>query len=502
MIRHIFLKDLRRLWPFVAGLALLHLALAVMRAGLGVFPEDHQTLRQLAEYAEILAALLVFFTAIMVVQLDPIPDDQQDWLVRPIRRRDLLAAKLAFVIVALLGPLFAASLLQGLMSGFPFGQALAAAASWSLYEFVNPVLPALAIAAISRGIGQALGLGLAIIGGVLVVAGSMIWGYGVVTETRLSTVDTLAAWLIGNLLVVVGAAAILRLQYFQRATLASRVLLGVFPLLLLATELLLPYSTALAMQNWLLPAPDIAIAFVPQARKPVTDTGAPRHANQPVRIALPLQVNGLPPGLMLLGDRVKATFTAPDGASAESEDNDMRLAGGKPFQQLLSVGQDFFRAHAGQKVRVELEYLVGVIRPHAVHQIAAKGGDLWLAEGAHCISRIDRAGTSVQLGCLQPGNNHARLSAELLEGSADLPGDWKIRHFPSDAPYSNSSYMMQPFTMDLKLRDPNANLPVVAITMSQPVTHVLRRVVISELVMQDWKVESTGQEGRDDDQDR
>lgn len=50
--------------------------------------------------------------------------------------------------------------------------------------------------------------------------------------------------------------------------------------------------------------------------------------------------------------------------------------------------------------------------------------------------------------------------------------------------------------------DGNANLPVVAITMSQPVTHVLRRVVISELVMQDWKVRSTGQEGRDDDQDR
>jgi hypothetical protein len=490
MIGHIFLKDLRRLWPFVAGLALLHLALALARVRLGLFPDDHQTLRQLVQYGELLAALLIFFTAILAVQLDPLPDDRQDWLVRPIRRRDLLAAKLGFMLVAVLGPLFVADLVQGLVSGFPFGQALTAAGSWTLYEFVNPVLPALAVGAIGRSVGQSLGLGFAIAGGAAALTVGMILGYGAVTGVRLYTFSTLAVWLIVHALLVAGVVVVLRLQYFRRATLASRVVMAAVPVLLLMVETMLPYRTALAMQGWMMPGPDITIAFAPESMKSVIDTTAPRHANPPMRIALPLQVSGLPQDMALLAERVEATFIAPDGDRTQSQDGDIRLAGGAPFQQLLSVDRNFFRTHAGQKVRVELEYILGVTRPHQTHSIAASGGDLWLAEGAHCASRIKADGTGIQLGCLQPGNLRARLSAGLLDGDAVHPGAWRVRHFPSEAPWSNASEMIVPYMMELPLRDPNAPLPQVAVTMAEPVTHMVRRVVIQDVQLGAWAVKT------------
>lgn len=503
MIRHILMKDLRRLWPFVAGLALLHLALAVMHVKLGLFPDDEPALHQLVQNLELLAALLIFFTAIMVVQLDPIPDDRQDWLVRPIRRRDLLLAKLGFMILLVLGPLFAAGLVQGLASGFPLPQALAASASWSLYEFVNPVLPALAVAAVSRSIGQSLGLGFALIGGAAILVGGLVWAEKTLSNaSSWNIIGTLSAWMIWNALIVAGAGMVLGLQYFRRETLRGRIALGGIALLLAAAQLMLPADTALAMQAWLLPAPDIRLAFVPEARKPVTDTSAPRHSEPPVRIALPLKFSGTPADLTLLGESVRATFIAPDGTSVEAQDEVIRLQDGVPFQQLLSVPRQFFLDHAGEKVRVELEYLLGVMRPLETHQIAARDGDLWLPEGAHCVSRVNRAGTGVQLGCLQVGNVHARLRAALVEGAGTYPNGWQIRHFPSDAPYSNGAEMIAAFNMNLKLKNPDANLPAVTVTMSQPVAHLLRWITIPGILLKNWKVESTGHEENDHVPDR
>ena len=99
MIWHIFRKDLQRLWPFVAALAALNLLVAVIQIALGVFTSEHSTLLRLADFLGLLSTILIFFAAVLVVQLDPIPDDRQDWLARPIRRRDLLAAKLLFMLL-------------------------------------------------------------------------------------------------------------------------------------------------------------------------------------------------------------------------------------------------------------------------------------------------------------------------------------------------------------------------------------------------------------------
>ena len=63
---------------------------------------------QLAMLGELLpgfALLGVMVTVVLAMHQDPIPGARQDWLVRPIRRMDLAAAKLLFVLLMVQAPL-------------------------------------------------------------------------------------------------------------------------------------------------------------------------------------------------------------------------------------------------------------------------------------------------------------------------------------------------------------------------------------------------------------
>ena len=58
----------------------------------------------------ILSYLASSFLIVAIVQQDAIPGVRQDWLVRPIRRRDLFLAKMLGVLLMALLPIFAADL--------------------------------------------------------------------------------------------------------------------------------------------------------------------------------------------------------------------------------------------------------------------------------------------------------------------------------------------------------------------------------------------------------
>src|ERR1700752_2204860 len=124
MVRHILEKDLLLLWPLVPALTAFQALLAFARFTAGQIPNAVPLLP---------AGLLVLLTTAtmiaLVVHQDPIPGTRQDWLTRPIRRRDLLLPKLLFVLVFVQGPWFVIDFLQGVANGFPFGQSAAAAAA-------------------------------------------------------------------------------------------------------------------------------------------------------------------------------------------------------------------------------------------------------------------------------------------------------------------------------------------------------------------------------------
>src|SRR5262249_49611623 len=101
--------------------------------------------------------------SIAVVQNDPIPGDREDWLARPIRRTDLLAAKLLFVVLAVVGPIVLVSIGDGLLGGVSLGTATSAALWRGLAAPVRICLPAMLLGAITRNMVEAV-LGALIIG--------------------------------------------------------------------------------------------------------------------------------------------------------------------------------------------------------------------------------------------------------------------------------------------------------------------------------------------------
>src|SRR5229473_473509 len=107
MIWHVFKKDWKLLWRMAAAVAFLHFILAAILFKLGRFGGD-RPLRSLVETLFMFAFLGSAFLIAGAVHQDAIPGVRQDWLVRPVKRRDLLLAKLLSVLVMVQAPILAA----------------------------------------------------------------------------------------------------------------------------------------------------------------------------------------------------------------------------------------------------------------------------------------------------------------------------------------------------------------------------------------------------------
>jgi hypothetical protein len=108
----------------------------------------------------LLVLLLTGFLIVIAVHQDVIPGVRQDWLVRPIRRTDMLIAKLLFVLLVIHGPMFATDVLQGIMNGFSTSQSVEAALWRGVYVLCVFCVRALAIAAVTRSLTEVVvGLG-------------------------------------------------------------------------------------------------------------------------------------------------------------------------------------------------------------------------------------------------------------------------------------------------------------------------------------------------------
>jgi hypothetical protein len=103
MVWHFFKKDVRLLWPmplFVVAAAAL---CALRTALLGFF--NQPALDRLTFFLPYLVYLGIAMVAITVVQQEPLSDPQEDWLIRPIRRRDLVLSKVLFMLIMVNIPL-------------------------------------------------------------------------------------------------------------------------------------------------------------------------------------------------------------------------------------------------------------------------------------------------------------------------------------------------------------------------------------------------------------
>ena len=253
MIWHIMRKDWKLFWPLVVGVALIGWIERIADSSWGVFRERLAALAMMTVYLGPLSLLAVAILIVLVVQADAIPGLRQDWLVRPIRRKDLLLSKLLFVALLVQGPIFVAEVIQGLAAGFPLSQAIGAPLSRSLSMFLMFDLPVLTFAGLTRNVLEALGAALAVGVGVALCVNAnfslhpesmldMTGGVSWVTDTLQTTWGMIAA------------AGLLLLLYFRRKTNFARWIFGAATAVWLFAALL-PWQAAFAVQERFSPQP-------------------------------------------------------------------------------------------------------------------------------------------------------------------------------------------------------------------------------------------------------
>ena len=385
MIWHIFKKDLRLMWRYAAGLAALHFALMVALLRIGRFrstPEffgingsgvayaDH-TLHVLSNVSLLLTYLVSAFLITAIVQQDAIPGVRQDWLVRPIRRRDLLLAKLLGVLLMVLAPIFAADLSGALLNGFPLGQSMDAAVGRSLWLWFGYFLAVFALASLTKNLMEAIVAGIALVAGVYFMP--QLWMSfappAFFFNGRVEWIEQ--AVRIGILFAA--AAALLGLQYFFRRTFIARLLVvGVVLIFLLVPAV--PWQTAFALEQRLSSNPaagnGVSVAFVP-GRETLRDgpVGPLPYDRGDASVMLPIRVAGVPDGAILFSQTSTVRVFTSDGQTRMNEGPILNLGyqmgitirkeepgeGEKPINYVIRVPRSIYARIADQSVRVDID---------------------------------------------------------------------------------------------------------------------------------------------------
>ena len=348
MVWHIFKKDWKLAWAFVLVVSVVHWIDSVIIYKLGLFDEDPM-LGMLADAVPMLALFGSMFLIGAIVHLDAIPGVRQDWLVRPISRRDLVVEKFFFVLLMVNGPIFAEVLLQGLANKFSLRLSLAAAMWQVAFLFFAFTLPLFSFASVTRNMTQAFILGCCctfIILGFQTIAGyvngrahgtleSISWsGIGWVGETARFALS------------VIAAIVILGLQYFRRRTLFSRCMVLLFGVALLATQFI-PWRAAFAIEQKFSPRPgagtNAVVTFDPKLEKFRSPSGLGASSDQGRRynfgehtgVFLPLQVTGTRLDAFLLTDLVEVRLIGRGGKVAfhgVGEEVEVASEGPKPAE--------------------------------------------------------------------------------------------------------------------------------------------------------------------------
>jgi hypothetical protein len=439
LITNIVSKDWKLLWPLALLVTAFQLLLGWLSFRTGYFTED-PAVRTLFRTLGVAWYVGIVALVVAVVHQDPIPGISQDWLIRPVRRRDLLLAKILFVIATILVPMLAVDLVNALGAGFTLSQALGPAAVKELYVLLTLLLPLLALASVTESwpqilVGSAV---LMVLFALCLIAASFAIGPG-----RCPTCGTGLRWiqsLLEHGAVLLGAIVILRLQYFRRQTSWARMLIvgGV----ILFAFVQLPWKLAFAIQQRfsVAPADAAGIAIVFAARtdessmapsRTTSELSAARAARAllggnsddaaefvrrralptaaPVAFQLPLRIIGMPAGALLHVDRSELRMFSADGRLLYHSANGGELAGleiapgAALSHQTIELPAALYRQWAQQPARFEISYSLALLEPSANYALAASEGDVRSRELGRCQSHLKGDASEINLRCKQVG---------------------------------------------------------------------------------------------------
>jgi len=304
MIAHVLRKDWILLWPLAVLVTAIQVGYEWTNYKLGFFTA-HPVAGQLLQLmtGAWLVAIVVLSAA--VVQEDTIPGVDQDWLIRPVPRTQLLMAKLLFLLLTICVPMLLVNVADALALGFPAGASIGLALYKESYVVLCLILPVMALASATRNLVELLVLMAAMV----VVYAACLWvGGAFFGADRCPTCDTAISWiqhLLQHLGVLAGAIVILCLQYYRRRTQLSR---GVaFAGVVVVVCLQIPWNVAFGIQSWVTGSHGGAASVSIDV-----DTGAaPRNTGGVVTV--PLKISGVAEDEFLMADRARFTIKTDAG---------------------------------------------------------------------------------------------------------------------------------------------------------------------------------------------
>jgi hypothetical protein len=480
MIWHIFRKDWKLLWWKVLIVEALLACATIADSRQGHF----RTTDTATNVLGILSFVAGFFLVMELAQLDPLVGAGQDWVARPVRRMDLLLAKVFFLLVAVL-PMVLIETAQNLAGGVPLARSLTAATLDSISALLSAGLPILAFASLFRDATETIAATfiavLAKFAISYVVQGNANFPLtGAATGSGINwLIDTGETWVY-----FAGALVILAIQYFRRKTTRSR---WVAALVLVIASLapLVPWQYAFAVEQRLSPMPGAAAGvnvFFPASRI----DGA----------CIPVAFSGMPDGSWLNVDSVKASLLDGDKVVWHSrisalQDPAAPIANkvrGNPPQKTnagkcepFDIPRDVLTRHENQRVRLQLDYSLTLFGPDKSYAMPAWNGEQRMPGVGWCKTRVKDAPDQLELGCIGE-NGPACLEASTVSATGH-------RSLPT-AYYCKPNYDAVR-GVDISQWGSTLNLPVhkddtLALQTYKPLDHFERQVTTSEIKLKDW----------------
>ena len=333
-------KDWRRLWP--------HAALFWLLLAVSAWLDPAYSGRMFVDDFKPVTAALVLACGSLIVsvmQQEAIPGDRQYWLTRPIARGQLLAAKGVFILLCVLAPVVLDQIAIYLSLGIPVGQHMGALLWREAFFVAFLVLPAAALAAVTRNIGQSI-LALVLVAAVVFAIGAS----EIVTFVVPVTMGVFAGSVVRGALFAGGAAAVLYLQYTRRATAASAGVMAITGVLFL-----------LAIRSAFPVAGKAGEVFLELA--PLAQAGPPAPL---LSLEIPVHFEGVPATLDITVEELKigiGDIHYPPPAYLRAFEGTLRRDGEGRGWLAVFHGQDVFARYLTANLRFHAQMTLVLSRP-------------------------------------------------------------------------------------------------------------------------------------------
>jgi ABC-type transport system involved in multi-copper enzyme maturation permease subunit len=396
-VLHIFAKDARHFWPEILVSLALTAAFARLYpyqwlvasvTGFGYGAVAGGVLPVLANALVILVPISWWLLISRAVHGERLVGNTQFWLTRPYEWKNLLAAKLLFLLAFLYLPLFIAQCLLLAEAGFhPLSYLPGLLFNLLLITGVL-VLPLAALSSVTSSFAK---MTLVLLGVVVLYGGIVALSAGLPSDTTGSVASPLGGHL-ALAIVLCACGTVLLLQYAARKTLHSWLLLVAIPVLLCAIAIIDP-DQRLMNRTYPRPAPDAAapvqFQYLPnQFQQAITNTaGDSNH----FEVDIPLRVSGVADGSEVNPEAVKVAMEAADGSHWESPWQavyDQRLLSGTEDAKIrFRIRREAYEKFKSMPVRLHVTLALALARVDRVTEIPLPASDFAVPNFGVCSPR-------------------------------------------------------------------------------------------------------------------